>query len=216
MLKTIKTSTVQDSVYNELFQAIIKGKIVPGERITLDGLAKQMGVSIMPVREAIRRLEAANFITVKNRRVVVNELSEKNAREILETRILLEGYAAEKAAIRMSPKTLEKLEDLLNIMQQSKELEPYLKANREFHATIYREAANLAMLDIINSLWEKYSPYLHLLSDKAWWKLPKFVATHRKIFEGMKQKNPKTVRKWLKTDLTQGLESIIPMLRQNP
>ncbi|HUT71080.1 MAG TPA: GntR family transcriptional regulator [Desulfatiglandales bacterium] len=213
VLRAIKSSTLQDSAYKQLFRAIIEGKIAPGERITMDGLAKQLQVSIMPIREAIRRLEAGGFLTIKNRRIVVNELSEKNAHEILETRILLEGYVAEKASIRQSPKTLERLDELIQKMHQTKDLEIYLKANREFHTTIYREAGITVMLEIINSLWERYSPYFHMLNNIDW-NSPELAETHNGMFEGMRQKDPKEVRRWLEKDLTIAADLIVAILKQ--
>ena len=97
-IKTIKSPTVQKAVYEELIDALLSGRIAPGEKITIEGLAKSMGVSIMPVRAALQKLEGENFITVgKNRRIIVTELTSENLVELLEIRLVLECYAAEKA-----------------------------------------------------------------------------------------------------------------------
>ena len=75
-LKVIESETLQESVYNALVDAILSGRIAPGERITLESIAKQLNVSIMPVREAVRRLQARDFVSVeRNRRITVRELS---------------------------------------------------------------------------------------------------------------------------------------------
>ncbi len=68
LLKKLKSVTIQDAVYEELVQAIISGRIKPGEKITLEAIAKDLDVSIMPVREAMRRLEERKFVTIQRNR----------------------------------------------------------------------------------------------------------------------------------------------------
>jgi len=216
VLEAIQTTTIQDSVYQQLVKAIMVGKIVPGERITMEGLANELNVSIMPVREAIRRLEANKFITIQKRRITVNQLSVENVNHILEVRLLLEGYAAEKAALQRQDETLDEMEKQLDIMENTKDPEDYLNANKQFHNTIYKEAGVPIMLEIIDSLWERYSPYFHiLLQDGGNWIAPDFFKTHRGIMEGMRRKDPIEVRKWLEKDLTGAAKMLLNLLEQD-
>ena len=216
VLEAIQTTTIQDSVYQQLVKAIMVGKIVPGERITMEGLANELNVSIMPVREAIRRLEANKFITIQKRRITVNQLSVENVNHILEVRLLLEGYAAEKAALQRQDETLDEMEKQLDIMENTKDPEDYLNANKQFHNTIYKEAGVPIMLEIIDSLWARYSPYFHiLLQDGGNWIAPDFFKTHRGIMEGMRRKDPIEVRKWLEKDLTGAAKMLLNLLEQD-
>jgi len=215
ILKEIKTLTIQDSVYEQLVKAMIVGMIAPGERITLEGLAKQLNVSIMPVREAIRRLEAEKFVKVQpNRKIVVSELSPKKFKLILEARLILEPYAAKKTCKNRSEESLEKLEKLIKKMRYAKNEEIYLRANKEFHQTIYQNSGQI-FLELINDLWEKVSPYLHILlrHEKDWHK-DDFEANHLGMLEGMRTNNPKIVVKWLKKDLTEAAKMILAMLER--
>ncbi|MBW2592933.1 MAG: GntR family transcriptional regulator, partial [Deltaproteobacteria bacterium] len=87
---SIRTKTAQELVYKELEQAIIKGQLKPGEKLVTEKLARQMGTSRIPVREAMGRLEARNFIKVQPKKgVTVSELSESNLKEMLEIRLML-------------------------------------------------------------------------------------------------------------------------------
>lgn len=215
VLKKIKVSTIQDSVYESLFKSILAGWIEPGERITLEGLAKQLDVSVMPIRESIRRLEAEGFVSIHaNRKIVVNELSAENLKQILEARLILEPYAAKKTCKNRSKESLEKLEKSLKKMRDTTNEEIYLRANKEFHMVIYQDASPI-MLELISRLWEKVSPYLHiLLREEKDWKKDNFEANHLGMLEGMSTKNPKITAKWLKKDLTDAAGLIIAMLER--
>ena len=205
--------TLQDSVYQELFQAIVSGRIEPGERIVLESMAKELGVSIMPVREAVRRLEAGNLVSTHNRRITVNQLSPKNIKDILKVRILLEGYAAAEAARIRDEKMIPLLEELLEVMNRTEDTEEYLKANRSFHNTIYRECDNPALMEMIDSMWERYSPYLHLLLDNLIdWKQPAFARNHEEMFRAVRDGKPAEAQKWVERDLLGAAESVLSMV----
>ena len=163
-LKAIESETLQESVYNALVDAILSGRIAPGERITLESIAKQLNVSIMPVREAVRRLQARDFVSVeRNRRITVRELSPESLREILEIRLLLESVAAKRAAAQRDEETLRHLEEYSREFKDATDEDTFLQANRRFHFTLYQAANMPILLGVINSLWEQVSPYLHIL-----------------------------------------------------
>lgn len=137
-MRTIKPPTVQKAVYEEVIEALLSGRIAPGAKITIEGLAKSMGVSIMPVRAALQKLEGENFITVgKNRRIIVTELTSENLVELLEIRLILECYAAAKACTMRSEESVVQLERVNEQCEKSKDADTYLLANKEFHRSIY-------------------------------------------------------------------------------
>lgn len=207
------SSTLQDNVYQELFQAIVSGRIRPGERLVLETLAKQLGVSIMPVREAIRKLEAGSMVSIINRRIVVNELSAKTVKDILEVRIELEGFAAAKAAQVRKDEILDQLQDMLDQMRGTDNIEDYLRINRQFHNTIYREVDNPILQDAIDALWERYSPYLHLLLNyKLDWNKPGVANNHVEMFNALRRQDAIEIRKWVEKDLDDAATMVLEML----
>ena len=140
-LKAIESETLQESVYNALVDAILSGRIAPGERITLEGIARQLNVSIMPVREAVRRLQARDFVSVEpNRRITVRGLSPESLREILEIRLLLESVAAERAAKSRTEEVLRQLEECARDFTEAPDEDSFLQANRRFHFALYQAA----------------------------------------------------------------------------
>ncbi len=216
--KTIQTKTAQELVYKELELAIVKGRLRPGEKLVTEKLARQMGTSRIPVREAIGRLEARNFVKVQPKKGVrVSELSEKSLKEILEIRLLLELDAAMKSTVSSNEATLEKLKEFNNQYsdaQMKNDADEALRINEEFHFTIYREAQMPILFSMIQNLWYQVSPYYHIMFRQTLFRDPLTGSiNHEKIIEGMAEKNPLKVSKWLKTDLVDSTDFVIGVMR---
>ena len=214
-INPIQSTTLQKAVYNELFQAIVLGNIPPGEKLTITQLAEKLNVSIMPVREAIRKLEAIKLVSIKkNRGILVVTLSKKDLIEIQQVRLHLEKMAIKKACKIRSERTLKKLEKLNNELSLAQDEESYLRINREFHRSIYQEADSPILLEIIDSLWERISPYLHiLLRQEGVANISgSFLINHTGMLEGVRNKDPKEVCKWLEKDLSQAAKLVSKMI----
>lgn len=206
----VRSSTIQNTVYEELLQAMLCGRITPGEKLTMEGIAKLMGVSLTPVRVALQKLESGNFITIgRNRRITVKELSTDNLLELLEIRLILECYTAEKACRTRSEESLSQLAAANEKCDTADDPDAYLQANREFHGIIYSQA-NMPMLEeIINLLWKRASPYLHiLLRSEEDFKAGNFNKNHKGMLTAMVRKNPKAIKKWLTKDLTEAAKLV--------
>ena len=82
-LAPVETTTLKESVYNKLLNSITSGKLPPGTQVTIAQLSALVGVSLMPVREALQKLAAGNFISVqKNRRIAINQLSKRGSERV--------------------------------------------------------------------------------------------------------------------------------------
>lgn len=203
-IRTIKSPSIQKAVYEELIDALLSGRIAPGEKITIAGLAKSMGVSFMPVRGALQKLEAENFITVgANRRIMVTELTSENLLELLEIRLILECHAAEKACTIRSEESLIQLEKLSEQCANAKDADAYLLANKKFHQTIYSQARMPLLDETIQSLWKRFSPYLRiLLSYDEDFIASNFNASHSGMLKALRKKDQKAMKQWLTKDLS--------------
>lgn len=217
-LNTIKAPTVQELVYKKLEQVIVSGHIRPGEQLVTEKLARQMGVSRIPVREALGRLEARNFITIKPKKgIVVNQLSVDKLREILEVRLMVELPAAKKATVRRSEDTLRSLE-LLNKQylsaRRNNDADELLRVNKKFHFTIYRESQMPILLTMIENLWNQVSPYYHIMFRQTELSDPLTgIDYHRRMLEAMRKRNPEEVCRWLRTDLTESTDFVINVFK---
>ena len=217
-LRPVEKSSLQDRVYQELLQAIVAGKIPPGEPLTTQKIARQMKVSPMPVREAMSRLGAAGFITPQKKRSSrVKRLSQQNMMEILDIRLALETMAVEKAC-RVGRQTA--FGDLDAIHRQymavidqagsEYQVDEILRLNKLFHHTIYREADMPVLLGIIEGLWDQISPYMHILMRRSYGAFKRVnTLSHGRILAGFKQQDVGETCKWLRTDLKEAGNLII-------
>jgi DNA-binding GntR family transcriptional regulator len=170
----------------------------------------------MPVRDALYRLQAAGFISTRRKiGSIVNELSPENLEEITEIRLALEPMAASKAAVNPGSKTLKRLEDLHAAFLTARadhDIEAFLSINREFHHTIYREANMPILLPIIDGLWGRISPYLHILMKEQDYSGSEWaIKTHEAMLNGMRSGKPEQVVKYVKADLTKAAQALMNM-----
>jgi len=219
-IKPIQSATIQDQVYAELEKAIVSGRIPPGEKITIEGMAKLLKVSLMPVRVALQKLEAGGFVIIgKNRRILVNELTESELDEILELRLMLECRAGEKACRLRTEESVKELEELYKEMIKGQDEENYLLVNRRFHNAIYRQAGSPILLEMISSMWQRVSPYLHLfIRNREDWRTERYDHHHQEMLEALRGRDPERMCRWLTEDLTEAakmMHLVLVQIREN-
>jgi len=150
-----------DLVASVLREAILKGLLKGGQQLKQDNIAAWFGVSRIPVREALRELEAEGLITLfPNRGAQVAELSAEEAREIYEIRILLETAALEWAVPQLEREDIDHAQKILDALDNEKSPGIWSRLNWEFHASLYRPAKRPRLLTIIGNLHVHVSRYL--------------------------------------------------------
>lgn len=154
----VNYKTMKEIVYDTLKEAILDGKYPPGKRLIADELARELGVSRMPVREALHALESAGLVTLTpHRGAVVNELSEDEVVELYHIRAVLDGLAARLAVPYLSPSDFSRLNGLLDEMAaavDAKDLERLLRVNRGFHLIIWQAAHSPRLYDLLVNLYD--------------------------------------------------------------
>jgi DNA-binding GntR family transcriptional regulator len=163
------TTTQQDAVYARLRQWVTVGRFLPGERLKIRTVAAEMGVGQMPVRAALQRLAAEGaLVNVPNAGVAVPRLSVAEFDDLLQTRMLLEGEAAERGAARLDAAQRTQLKALCRRMGQALaggDAQDYLAANEDFHVILYRAAGSPTLWSLIDTLWLKAGPVSNQLFD---------------------------------------------------
>lgn len=152
----VRPASVVDELVDVIRGEIARGSLKSG-RLRINRLAERFGVSVVPVREALRRLQAEGLITFDvNREVRVVALSEAEVREIFLMRSLLEPLLLEAAIPRLIrndrewPIILEAFENMHNVELGSS---AWLELNARFHQTMYQAADMPTVLRTVQNLW---------------------------------------------------------------
>lgn len=143
---------------------IMEGRLVAGQWLRQQRVANELGVSQMPVREALKQLAAEGLVEhVPYCGVRVVEFSFEDVEDLYESRAAIEGMAARYAARRITKEDLEELEDLHLRMQQCKtprDLALYRELNRRFHAVVFRASRRAYLARILSQLWAAFPTML--------------------------------------------------------
>jgi len=164
-LVPIVHTSVHEAVYRKLRDHLMRGDYSAGQVLGIQDIADALGTSIMPVREALRRLAAQQALEpMKSRSMRVPLISVERLEDIRRTRLLVEGQATEWAVPRITAaelKTLRVLSQKIgSALNTPRKVASGLEQNQQFHFTIYRAANSPSMLAIIESLWLQSGPYL--------------------------------------------------------
>jgi len=146
--------------YKEIRARILSGSFGPGERLTEERLARELGISRTPVRQALTRLEADGLVAlVPNRGAVVRSYSPADVLEIYDLRALLEGHAAREAATNVQPAVLGTLWALVNEMEgfaleafpsREEAVVWFTDRNNRLHQAIHAASGNRRLVDLLN------------------------------------------------------------------
>jgi DNA-binding GntR family transcriptional regulator len=140
---------------------ILDGSLRPGERLVEDRLSAELGVSRVPVREALRGLSVEGLVTLLPRRgATVVEITPETVAELVEVRALLEGLNARLAAQRHDPEIVAQLEDTLvrgNRAANAGTAEELAHLNAEFHEQLAEASRNTVLSDVMRGLRERTS-----------------------------------------------------------
>jgi len=163
MLKAkLQSYTLQDSVYNEIFEEIISGKLPPGTRITIGGLAKKFGVSEQPVREAIHRLAAQKLILTRNRQIWVQSLSEEDFINILNVYKVLFEYTISDVVDKLGSEELKIINNILAEMKTCDDMASTHRCGRKLLNSIIEFSGNPALYDTTQFILNRLDPYLSM------------------------------------------------------
>ncbi len=155
--RTSLTQTVSDQIRGR----ILDGRLRPGERLVEDRLSAELGVSRVPVREALRSLSMEGLVRLeRNRGATVTEITNELVAELVEVRTLLEALNARLAARRHDPEIVDLLQATLkrgNKAAQSGSPDELARLNGEFHERLAEASRNSVLTDIMRGLRERTS-----------------------------------------------------------
>ncbi len=204
-----------DLIADALREAIVGGIFQEGQSLRQDEIATQFGVSRIPVREALRQLEAEGLVTLHlNRGAMVSALSPAEAQEIFEIRSALEVKAIQLAIPKLTPSDLEKASEILAQTDQVTDAGMLAKLNWEFHATLYTTAERPRLLTIIKTLHLNVDRYVRLQMSQMDY-LERSQKEHYQLLEACQQHDTKAAVRLLKRHIDTAGEQLVAYLQQN-
>ncbi|GHE05544.1 GntR family transcriptional regulator [Defluviimonas sp. 20V17] len=203
-------SAVHDRLYRTLRSQVMHGELDPGAALTLRGIAKRFGVSMTPVREALRRLVAEGALSMSaSGRVTTPELSNERIEELAAIRALLEPELASRALPRAHFALIERLQTINTANAEAvakQDAVAYIRTNLEFHRTLYLRAQAPAMLAIAETVWLQLGPTMRALYTRLRRNEP--PPHHRMILAALKAGDEPGLRLAVRADVTQGLRHL--------
>lgn len=140
--------------------AILSGEYAPGARIRQEDLADQHGASRLPVRDALRMLEAEGLVTVKaNAGAWVSRLTRADFTELYLVRERVEPLLLGFNTQLLEPDAIDRLEALAREMEASNDVEEFLRLDREFHLSSYAAAGTSLLGEFVTQLWNRTQHY---------------------------------------------------------
>ncbi len=183
----MSTESKSQQAYRYLRERIEDGRFVPGYRLVLAQLATELGVSVVPVREAIRRLEAEGLVTFeRNVGAKVALLKETEYLHTMQTLALVEGYATALSAPYLTPDHLGRARAINDEMRRTlHDFDPhrFTELNRDFHSVLFEPCPNPHVLELVHRGWNR----MKVLRDSSFSFVPgrarESVAEHDRLVE---------------------------------
>lgn len=215
----VESGTLGQRVYQGLRDYLMAGQLQPGRKLTLRELASALNVSPMPVREAVRRLAAEGALEMlPNRRIRVPLMTKSRFRELLRIRVAVEGLAVEEAARRIRGEDVDRMEELnrqfaAEMQRRQADGVKLWRINKDIHFIMYEAAGMPNLLPMIEGLWLRIGPVLHLsLRERAnanargrnpapdW---------HKRMILGLRRRDAAAARRGLVGDMTSAGDQIL-------
>ena len=208
---------LRDVVFNTLRQAILRGDLVPGERLMELQLAAKLGVSRTPIREAIRMLEQEGLaITIPRKGAIVAGMTEKDMQDVLEIREALEELSVQVACDKITEEEIAELQKNMKNFEhslKSGDLKKMAQADVEFHDVIYRATDNPKLISMLNNLREQMYRYrVEYLKNPQ--NHEQLLKEHEAIYKGIVEKDKDAVTEMIRKHISNQVAVVKHMIRE--
>jgi DNA-binding GntR family transcriptional regulator len=195
------------SIYEELRRRMITGKIMPGVGLSTRGLAVEMGVSQMPVRDALSRLAAEGAVAIRSkRRIEVPPMTAERFDDLLACRLMLEPEAAALALAQITPARLRQLREIdaaLDAAMRNGDVLGYMESNFAFHFSIYRANQRPILNRLIEALWLQFGPFMRVVNGRVG--TASLVDQHQIALAAIEARDGEALRRAIAADIADGM-----------
>ncbi len=206
-LSPVSRDVLHEQIYERLKRNLMMGRFTPGQKLPLRGLAKSLGTSLMPVRDALQRLESTGCVSsLPNRTMVVPEFSSKELQDICVLRTVLEGATAERAAVMRTEAELETLRAYVDDIcraERTNDIDLFLEANYHFHMLI-ADMSRLSFIGyLLEPLWMHIGPSVRRsVPNRALF--GSAARNHTDVYEAIVARDPQTAVAAIQRDILDG------------
>ena len=206
-MRRISTTTVVDQVTEEIRRSILAGVLSPNQELSLRELADRLGVSTIPVREALRRLEGQGLlVTTPGRSTRVAPLDPADLRGIYRLRLVLEPEIASRSCLLLPDIELERLGDVVESFGvPGRRIDDMYDMHNDFHLRLLAPAATEWDIRTLRGLWHAAERYLRLafgaLEDHAG-EHPRREFAHTELLDGFRARDPALVESLVRQHLS--------------
>jgi DNA-binding GntR family transcriptional regulator len=214
----ITYGNIQEAVVDGIRDMILNGHLEPGDRLRQDELANTFGVSTMPIREALRQLQAEGLVIFRPRRgATVARLTVSEYEEIYCIREALETLACRWAAEDFDRIPIDRLKLLLQEIETAEanfdDVHRRLQLVREFFFTIFEASEKEHLLRILSSLWDlsqQYRLYFSSLPELV----PQRLANYRSVYQACHDRDPEALISAFRAIWAVREPTLIPLVRE--
>lgn len=201
-----------EHVFENLKHSIVRGKIASGEWLVESHIAKTLGISRTPVREAIHKLEREGLIERQPRGgFTVLGLKRNDIEETFGIRSVLEGYAARLAAIKHKAQELEELENKIEEFQNAldrNKMNLLTAINTDFHDLLYSLSKSPKLINMINGLRDQIYRYRQMILKEK-----QFASTsnqdHKKMLKYIRKRDAEGAEHVVREHILRGQEMVL-------
>ncbi|TAK84437.1 MAG: FCD domain-containing protein [Betaproteobacteria bacterium] len=209
------SKTAERAAYDYLREQILSGGFAGGQPIVQQEIANHLGLSRIPVRDALKHLSAEGLVSIEsNRRVIVTKMTLNDVREIFLMRGALEGVAARAAVTNLSPTTLERLSMLVDRMESCESnTSEWLRIHEEFHSLICIQSRMPRLQSEIQRLSAALEPYLRVfLVTHGMAELRE--SKHRSLVSALKKRDPELAELTLRDHIERAFNEIWTLINR--
>ena len=208
------TAYVMDSIRED----ILNGQHPLGSRLDQKAMAEELGVSLVPVREALRMLEGEGFVTINPRRgAFVTDISAEELEELYLIRAELEELATQMAVPNLTPTQLNELSGIIEQMEGATAEQDFarlMELNQTFHFTIYSASNLRLLLEMMTSLWNRSTLYRRVftyLPERAL----QALREHKKIYTACQAGDPESAGRAIRHNIQQTVAALLDELQKD-
>ena len=198
------------SIYEELRHRLVTGRLAPGSPISTRGLAKELGVSQMPAREAVNRLAAEGAIEIRSKRQIkVPAMTADLLHQVVRCRVLLEPEAAVLALPHVDAdliRSLQAIDARLDAALERGDIVEYMDSNFQFHFHLYRAGGDTVISRLIQTLWLRFGPMMRVVYGRVG--TANVIDQHVRALKALQDRDAATLHDAIRDDILDGLRII--------